>query len=169
MVMLSPEQLQLLPLILLLGVLGGMIRVLAKGAIVLPSIREDDEGQTYIEPGFLRELFVGAGAAFVAWAFGEITDVTLGALVTALLSGYAGIYVLDKFAEIPESKARQIEMSDEIAAVIDIMEEEVRAEIEKIRQEELTKNKLELTDTDSNDYSSGNVDEDNDDKQKSQS
>lgn len=160
--MLSPEQLQLLPLILLLGLMGGLVRTLTSGKVYMPAFRRDEDERLYFDPGSLKELFVGVAAAFVVWGVGEVMDLTPGALATALLSGYGGVYVLNKFSEVPEEKT-----ADKLARENDILNKRVEREVRQRMQIELAKHNLELDDIESDELSLDEISEVTDDTQQS--
>ncbi|GEM_PF-4515586 len=124
---LTPETLVIL---LSLGALGGLVAALARG-LRLPRIREDDDGSSNIEIGFLGDIIIGAIAAPVVWVFNSLTNNPEGAFFVAFVTGTLGVAALQAVSSSDAFKKDKNFLVQQLADQNDIMEQ-----IRKLKQEQ---------------------------------
>ena len=110
-------------LALVAGAIGGLVRAVVKSELVA----EDTSNRFFrIIWQIIKHLFFGIVTGGVIWTLSESTDDNLGVFAIGVISGFAGIYLLDLFAENRETHERITEITKQLALQNDILEAMVK-------------------------------------------
>jgi ammonia channel protein AmtB len=116
-------------LALVAGAIGGLVRAVVKSELVA----ENTPNRFFrIIWQVIKHLFFGIVTGGVIWTLSESTDDNLGVFAIGVISGFAGIYLLDLFAENRETHERIAGITKQLALQNDMLEAMVkRLETEK--------------------------------------